>query len=348
MDISFNSAFAFSTKVPLIEKDYYDMMSYIGFVYYPHLVYHSDNHTRVFYNSVAMMLDVLEELGADLWIYQFKNNGLESSTSLSTDSASMEMRQNEWKNFKYTLLFGSIFHDFCFDLKATEKGIIPDPENELNSYLSAKLHFEKFLLATCMEVNDTLLKALILHTKVSFNPSSMIVESPTYSADPVTSLGQLIFEIADKGHCFDPRGMLFQNVNGNFKLGFEDNLRLYFEMQLRSDPEFHFVDKICMGFVNGPHDYVKVFDHLMNQMISFWQLSLINHISEKVKMNHFLNTILCVKSNFMSTFVNQHLQLIDQAQAALNWSDEDKIQMFEVARKAITDDFHHANFYTHI
>jgi hypothetical protein len=228
----------------------------------PHLPYHSAKHPYIFFESVLAALMYLHQQGI---------------------VAEMGITEEEFFAIYFAMVFISLFHDNSFEL--TSQGF-PDPQNEEASFVST-VPFIKSTFGDLVSTDHVHIG--MTHTKVGFDPVSGLVSSPIYTGTVVKQLIQLLSELGDKVHLFDLNRI--QTIDQMFKAGFEDNLRLVLEIELRTNPALHGDVQGCIEFLKSIiersdvlviEDHCLVFDKVTKMMCGFFRVSVIDHINSKL------------------------------------------------------------------
>jgi hypothetical protein len=251
----------------------------------PHLPYHSAKHPYTFFETALSSMMYLHQQGI---------------------KAEMGITEEEFFAIYFAMVFISLFHDNSFEL--TSQGF-PDPQNEEVSFISA-VPFIKSTFGDLVNTNHVHIG--MTHTKVGFDSVSGLVSSPVYTGTVVEQLIQLLSELGDKVHLYDLTNN--QSVEEMFLKGFEDNLRLRIELELRKMPEKHGNIEACSQYVA---DYVqssdemaeRIFDEVCKAMMGFFRISVIDHIQEKFD-NSDLAKIPSLVAMIKKVFV-QYEDLID-------------------------------------
>jgi hypothetical protein len=228
----------------------------------PHLVYHNSGHAITFARFVERMFLYLNE------------NGLLSQVN--------NLSEEDWSWMYVESMICAAAHDLRFDLDGT----FPSKNNEVNSFDETIVDFPQLFEGL---LNKDRIKAGMMHTQVTFDATTGLVASPQYTGSIETQLVQLIAELGDKVHLFDLDRV--QTIDQMFKAGFEDNLRLLLEIELRNHPNLHGDVQGCIAFLKSiiersdvlvTEDNCFLFDKVTKMMNGFFRVSVIDHIREKM------------------------------------------------------------------
>jgi hypothetical protein len=275
----------------------------------PHLVYHNSSHAITFARYVE-----------HIFLY-LNSKGLLGQIS--------KLSKEDWDWMYVESMICASAHDLRFDLDGT----FPSKDNEVNSFDDTMVDFPELFEGF---LNKNRIKAGMMHTKVNYYPTTGLVASPQYTGSIDTQLVQLIAELGDKVHLFDLDRV--QTIDQMFKAGFEDNLRLVLEIELRNRPNLHGDVHGCIAFlksiiersdVSVSEDSCQIFDKVTKMMNGFFRVSVIDHIRAKLVKTE-LAQLPALMEMIDEIFV-QYKDLIDYTRdAQLDWTTVQKSNFTKV------------------
>jgi hypothetical protein len=263
----------------------------------PHLPYHSRIHLEIFFNAILQMNQYLEKKGIQ---------------------KEMGITQESWETCQNVNLFNALIHDWEFYLDHEFK---PDWENEEKSLIRGLNHWE-YCDYRRLPFDKRLLEIATLHTKVGYDPETKIVTSPEFEGTETECLIRLLSEIGDKCHLFDLTRT--KGLEELFSVGFSDNLRLHFEIKMRS-PKYINQKEPCIKLIAQTlekSDLVDNFDKVTANSYNFFERSVIEHLFQKTQKNLFFQAP-SIKGMLKIIFF-QYSLLADFARSAQKWSTERK------------------------
>ncbi len=266
----------------------------------PHCTYHSQAHPRQFLQTVVDILEFLKDNGA------FEQFGF-------TDES--------WLIFQNTMVVNAVFHDIVFDLNENNTPSVLNEELSLSSayqWLNAYPDLIRYA--------PYALEKSMLHTKVTFDPSNGVVASPIFDGTDIHKLAQLVSEIGDKIHLLSFEEDL--QVEELFNHGFEDNLRLYIEMQLRK-PEFIGNREACYNFVRdlmNSDQLEAVFCKVTEMMYNYFDKSVLFHVRQKTEFESFAAKPSVAQ--MLNMIYYQYSQLSEFTKVVHNTNDGDLTKLY--------------------